>query len=591
MAILTPSQLQAASNTTYFDNTSGSITPATVRSLNNDWISSSILVSQTASLNVLSASFAGTASVLLGSVVSASHALVANLALNANAADTATFASTAATANSAVTASFALNFNPFATASFAINAATASVLLGFVESASYAANAELLDGLNSTVFVLTSSFNPITASVSSLNSATSSYVTNSQTSSLIVASASFATSASYAVSSSNSVSASNSISSSNAITASLAINANTASFVLQSISASYSNNAELLDGLNSTAFVFTSSFNTFSGSVANQFANTPKLDGNNTYTGNNIFANVTASNVLVNGSVNTSAGFTGSLFGNASTATTASYAIISTPPFIVTNQGSSRYIINGTDKPVLTFVPGQNYRFDLSGIVGSHPFKFSLAPNGPTQYTYGVTSGSEFIEINVDYATSQSLYYYCTNHSGMGNEANTLREENLINNSQTSSMSVATASFATSASFTTTASFATFTTTASFATIANSVNILSQSLTITGSVRGNVISQSISSNTCSIDCNLGSFFTCLASGSTHYNIVNNSGGQTVNLLLTTNGVPTASFSTNVKQASGSFYAPTSGSNNQDILTFVTFNDATRIYLANIKKFI
>jgi hypothetical protein len=49
MAILTPSELVSASNATYFDNISGSITPTSVRSLNDNWISSSILASQTGS--------------------------------------------------------------------------------------------------------------------------------------------------------------------------------------------------------------------------------------------------------------------------------------------------------------------------------------------------------------------------------------------------------------------------------------------------------------------------------------------------------------------------------------------------------------
>ena len=84
MAILTPSQLTSASNATYFDNATGSITPDAVRGLNDNWISSSILVSQTASLNVLSASYAGTASLLLGSVVSASYAVSASQAATAS---------------------------------------------------------------------------------------------------------------------------------------------------------------------------------------------------------------------------------------------------------------------------------------------------------------------------------------------------------------------------------------------------------------------------------------------------------------------------------------------------------------------------
>ena len=139
--------------------------------------------------------------------------------------------------------------------------------------------------------------------------------------------------------------------------------------------------------------------------------------------------------------------FTGSLFGTASFAvsssqansssfaTTASYALNAEESVftaIVTNNGSSNYVIDGVIKPILTFVPGASYRFDTSGVVGSHPFRFSLSPNGPTQYTYGVTIGANFTQIDIDYSTSQSLYYYCTNHSGMGNEANVLRSENLV---------------------------------------------------------------------------------------------------------------------------------------------------------------
>lgn len=137
---------------------------------------------------------------------------------------------------------------------------------------------------------------------------------------------------------------------------------------------------------------------------------------------------------------------------SASFAITASYALVSTDPIIVTSPSGGLYYINGVAKPILTFVPGQNYRFDTSAVSSNHPFKFSLTPNGPTQYTYGVTSGSGYIEINVDYNTSSSLYYYCTIHSNMGNTASVLRSENIVFNSQTSSLSVSSASFALTAS-------------------------------------------------------------------------------------------------------------------------------------------
>jgi hypothetical protein len=115
---------------------------------------------------------------------------------------------------------------------------------------------------------------------------------------------------------------------------------------------------------------------------------------------------------------------------SSSFATTASYALVTGRDIVVTSPGGI-YYIDGVAKPVLTFVPGKTYRFDTSNVSSSHPFQFSLTANGPTPYTYGVTSGSNFTQINVDYNTSQSLYYYCTIHSGMGNAANTLRSENL----------------------------------------------------------------------------------------------------------------------------------------------------------------
>jgi hypothetical protein len=81
MAIYSQSQLVSASNATYTTNGSGGITGATVRALNVDWVSSSILAPMTSSMTVLSASYAGTASILLGSVVSASYAATASVLL------------------------------------------------------------------------------------------------------------------------------------------------------------------------------------------------------------------------------------------------------------------------------------------------------------------------------------------------------------------------------------------------------------------------------------------------------------------------------------------------------------------------------
>jgi len=101
-------------------------------------------------------------------------------------------------------------------------------------TASYADNANLLDGFDSTQFTLTSSFNSYTSSInsytSSLNSATSSFVLNSQTGSF----ATFTALNAY-TSSINSYT-----SSLNAATSSFVLNSQTSSFVLNSQTSSMS---------------------------------------------------------------------------------------------------------------------------------------------------------------------------------------------------------------------------------------------------------------------------------------------------------------------------------------------------------------
>jgi len=159
------------------------------------------------------------------------------------------------------------------------------------------------------------------------------------------------------------------------------------------------------------------------------------------------------------------------------------------------------------------------------------------------------------------------------------------------------------ASQALSSSYALTASFVTLAQTASYvvnaltasyvvtALTASSIAALNQAVTITGSINGNVTSASIASNTSSLDFSLGNFYTSLVSGSTNFNITNPKPGQTVNVLLTSVGTgASASFSSNVKQVSGSAYAPTPTDGAQDILTFISW-DGSSVYLANVKNLI
>ena len=56
------------------------------------------------------------------------------------------------------------------------------------------------------------------------------------------------------------------------------------------------------------------------------------------------------------------------------------------------SQGGSGYKINGVFAPFLTLTPGTIYRFDLSNVSTSHPFKFyTSVSNLSTEITNGVT--------------------------------------------------------------------------------------------------------------------------------------------------------------------------------------------------------
>ena len=113
---------------------------------------------------------------------------------------------------------------------------------------------------------------------------------------------------------------------------------------------------------------------------------------------------------------------------------------------IVSNaDGSQNYFaINGGQAPVLILYEGNTYYFDLSdsslynsSVTVNHQLRFSTTSDGThgggSAYTTGVTTSSSNIEIGTAGAYIQivvpsdgpALYYYCTNHSGMGNVAYT----------------------------------------------------------------------------------------------------------------------------------------------------------------------
>ena len=109
------------------------------------------------------------------------------------------------------------------------------------------------------------------------------------------------------------------------------------------------------------------------------------------------------------------------------------------------------------------------------------------------------------------------------------------------------------------------------------------------SITITGSAYGNIVSASIVSSTASIDLSAANYFTLTIASNLNINVTNPQPGVTATLVINTAGAATASFSSNVKQSSGSFYVP-SNSGSIDILSFTAVTTSS-VYVIPAYSFV
>ena len=102
---------------------------------------------------------------------------------------------------------------------------------------------------------------------------------------------------------------------------------------------------------------------------------------------------------------------------------------------VVSTGSGNKYFIDGVQQPTLELVEGATFRFDQSDSSNSsHPLRLSTTSDGThgggdaytTNVTTNGTPGSSGAYTQIEVASSApTLYYYCTNHSGMGGQANT----------------------------------------------------------------------------------------------------------------------------------------------------------------------
>lgn len=101
----------------------------------------------------------------------------------------------------------------------------------------------------------------------------------------------------------------------------------------------------------------------------------------------------------------------------------------------VANPGAgNRYYIDGSLQQTVEIKPSVTYRFDQSDSSNSgHPLRFSTTSNGThaggSEFTDGVTTAGTpgnagaYTQVKLEQDAPIVLYYYCTNHSGMGGKA------------------------------------------------------------------------------------------------------------------------------------------------------------------------
>jgi hypothetical protein len=124
----------------------------------------------------------------------------------------------------------------------------------------------------------------------------------------------------------------------------------------------------------------------------------------------------------------------------------------------VVNSGGNKYALDGTVQQLAQLRPSITYRFDQSDSSNSgHPLRLSTTSNGThgggSAFTTGVTavgtpgSAGAYTEVKLEQDAPNTLYYYCTNHSGMGGEVDVNAKLPLSGGTLTGGLTGTTATF------------------------------------------------------------------------------------------------------------------------------------------------
>tara|TARA_Y100000996_G_scaffold366890_1_gene312401 strand:+ start:393 stop:5411 length:5019 start_codon:yes stop_codon:yes gene_type:complete len=104
-------------------------------------------------------------------------------------------------------------------------------------------------------------------------------------------------------------------------------------------------------------------------------------------------------------------------------------SVESDPSYFYVIVENSKFVIDGTQQPTLTLYRGVTYRFDQSSSTnGSHPFRISTTAEGGdapgTSYNGSNGSSGSYRQYIVPDNAPNTMYYNCSNHSGMGGTIN-----------------------------------------------------------------------------------------------------------------------------------------------------------------------